>query len=155
HRYWCPTSKGRTALPSCSEDSAYPNGVSSTATLDPDHDAQLPHTTLSIGQTITARIAAAEHLNKETQQRGRYWSLPGRPPALCWTSRQPWLIAVDIYLPTADARQLCRERGIPPATVRAIARACAAYADSKTGRGVSASNHTLGTWAATLARRAR
>ena len=140
-----------------SEGSAYPNGVSSTDTLAPEHDAQLPHTTptLSIGHTITARISRAEALNDEHSQRAHSWALPGRPPALCWTSRQQWLIAVDVYLAADDGRQLCRERGIPPATVRAIARACAAYADSKTGRGVSASNHTLGTWAATLARRAR
>lgn len=129
--------------------------MSSTATLAPVHDAQLPHTTPSIGQTISARISRAEELNDEHPQQGYSWALPGRPPAVCWTNRQQWLIAVDIFLLTEDGRRHCRSLGIAPATVRAIARACAAYADSKTGRGVSASNQTLGAWAAAKARRAR
>ena len=142
-------------LRSCSEGSAYPNDVSSTATLAPDHDAQLPHITPSIGQTILARISRAEELNDEHPQQGCSWALPGRPPALCWTTRQQWLIAVHVFLLTDEGRRRCRSLGIAPATVRAIARACAAFADSKTGRGVSASNQTLGAWAAAKARRAR
>lgn len=133
--------------------------MSSTATLDRHEDASvaLQHhdPQPSIGETIEARINAAEATNRAAGQRGRSWALPGRHPALCWTSRDRWLIAVDVALMSDDGRRLCRTRHLSPTTARAIARGCAAYADSRTGRNLAASNRTISAHAAQRAGRSR
>lgn len=145
-------------MPDSSEGSAYPNDVSSTDTPAPSVDALNPlpsDPTASIGIVIEARITEAQRLNQDQGQRGRSWALPGRPPALCWTGRARWLLAVDVALATEEGRRLCRARHLSPATARAIARGCADYADSTTGRHLTASNRTIGAHAAQRAGRAR
>lgn len=146
-------------MPSCSEGIAFPNGVSSVAALsrqeESPHTLSNPHSDAPIGDTIAANIARAEALNHEHGQRGRSWALPGRAPALCWSGRGRWLLAIDVALATDEGRRLCRERHLSPATARAIARACADFADSGTGRHLTASNRTLGAHAAQRAGRAR
>ncbi len=145
-------------MSSCSEGSAYPNDVSSIATLerqDARHALTTPDSDSSIGQTIEARIAAAEAANLTHGQRGRSWALPGKPPALCWSGRARWLLAVDVALATDEGRRLCRSRHLSPVTARAIARGCADYADSGTGRHLTASNATISAHAAEKAGRTR
>ena len=141
-----------------SEGSAYPNDVSSIATLErrdaPDSLAN-SDSHVSIGRTIEARIAAAEAANRAHGQRGRSWALPGRSPAVCWSGRARWLLAVDVALATDEGRRLCRSRHLSPVTARAIARGCADYADSGTGRHLTASNSTIAAHAAEKAGRTR
>lgn len=144
---------------SYSEGSAYPNDVSSIATPDPhtyaSHTLTTPDSSASIGETIQARIADAETSNKADGQRGHSWALPGRPPALCWSGRARWLLAVDVALLSDEGRRLCRGLRLSIATARIIARACAGFADSLTGRHLTASNQTIAEAAAKLAGRSR
>lgn len=142
-----------------SEGSAYPNDLSSTATPDLSMDAPRTLDTSnpesSIGKTIEGRITQAEEDNRTSNQRGDSWALPGRMPALCWNTRARWLLAVDEALSTEEGRRLCKALHLSPATARAIARGCAAFADPLTGRHLTASNKTIAAHAAKLAGRAR
>jgi len=143
-----------------SEGSAHPNRVSSTGTPVLDRDAPHPLTstlgpTDDLGAAIKANFDAARELNKFTNQRGRSWALDGRNPALGWVTRTRWLVSVDVALASKEGQRLCRERHLSPATARAIARSCAHYADSRNGRGVTASNRTLGALAAARTGRRR
>lgn len=147
-------------MPSCSEGNAYPNDLSSIATPDSHVDANkalhFPDPTdTPIGLIIEARIADAQSRNRASGQRGRSWALPGQPPALCWSGRARWLVAVDVALATEEGRSLCRARHLSPITARAIARGCADFADSSTGRHLTASNATIAARAADLAGRPR
>lgn len=146
-------------MPSYSEGSAYPNEVSSIATLGPhtyaSHTLTNHDPNASLGETITARFADAEASNKSDGQRGESWALLGRPPALCWSSKSRWLLAVDIALLSDEGRRRCRALNLSPATARIIARACAGFADSLTGRHLTASNQTISAAAAKLAGRSR
>lgn len=151
--------KGGTSLPSYSEGSAYPNEVSSIATLDThtyaSHTLTTHDSSASLGEKITANIADAEAANKADGQRGESWALPGRLPALCWSSKARWLLAVDVALLSDEGRRRCRALNLSLATARIIARACAGFADSLTGRHLTASNQTIGEAAAKLAGRSR
>lgn len=132
--------------------------MSSIATLDCQNAPRtltIPDSSPSIGQTIEARIADAEAANRTHGQRGRSWALPGRLPALCWSGRARWLLAVDVALASDEGRRLCRSRHLSPVTARAIARGCADYADSGTGRHLTASNATIAAYAAEKANRSR
>lgn len=147
-------------MPSCSEGIAYLNHLSSNATPDREKVAtstlpypQSPDPTL--GEVITARIAEAELQNHAAGQRGRSWALPGRPPVLCWSGRQRWLISVDVALLSDEGRRLCAEQGISLKAARGVARGCADFADSRTGRHLTASNATIGARAAKLVGRAK
>ena len=141
-----------------SEGSACPIDASSTAVLGGSQDAlqTLDHTDPdSLGTLITARIEAAERENGARGQRGRSWALDGRHPALVWQTRTQWLTGTAAELGCSRGRQLCRQRKLSPRTALFVARACARFADASTGRGVTASNETIGRVAAELAGRAK
>jgi hypothetical protein len=141
-----------------SEGSACPIDVSSTAVLGESQGAveTLDQTNEpDLGGVIRERIEAAAEENRLRGQRGRSWALDGRQPALVWQSRTRWLAGTAAELGCARARQLCRERHLSPRTALLVARACARLADADTGRGVTASNETIGRIAAELAGRPR
>jgi len=125
-------------------------GESQGAPIDLDN-TQEPN----LGDVIRQRIEDAEKENTLRGQRGHSWALDGRQPALVWQSRTKWLTAAAAELACAPGRQLCRKWGVSSRTVLLVARACAHFADSSTGRGVTASNATIGRVAAELADRAR
>jgi len=101
------------------------------------------------------RADAAARLNSDTAQRGHSWSLPHTPPALTWTSSRHWLGQVYDALSASPARKLLAERRLPLPTVFAVASACARLADSRTGRGITASCRTIGVVAGRILRRGR
>lgn len=116
---------------------------------------------VSLAFAVTCRLLDAvetqqrneiEDLNAE--QRGRRtWQRPtperttdGRAPAQvpCWTSRDDWLNAVAVLLATAEgvaARR--RHHRVAAATVMATAKVHAYYAETRTGRHMTASLRTL------------
>lgn len=141
-----------------SEGSACSNDVSSTAVLGESQYAPqtLDHNESdSLGTVIRTRIAAASTENGIRGQRGRSWALDGRHPAFVWQTRSRWLTGAAVELGCSPGRQMCRARHLSPRTALFVARACARFADASTGRGVTASNRTLGRVAAELAGRAR
>lgn len=164
-----PTPKGRLTLQVTSEGSAYPNRVSSIPGPCAVLDAPCPPTTdPSAGVDPDAalhvavadferRITAARALNEATRQSGHSWALTAEPGVLarivCWSSRRRWLTAVASALATREGEALCR-RQIRPIVVLAVARAMARFADSKTGRSVTASAGTIAARAAELLGRA-
>ena len=141
-----------------SEGSAHPNAVSSMSMLGESQGAPIDLDNTqepNLGDVIRQRIVDAEKENTLRGQRGHSWALDGRQPALVWQSRTKWLTAAAAELACAPGRQLCRKWGVSSRTVLLVARACAHFADSSTGRGVTASNATIGRVAAELAGRAR
>lgn len=116
---------------------------------------------VSLAFAVTCRLLDAvetqqrneiEDLNAE--QRGRRtWQRPtperttdGRAPAQvpCWTSREAWLKAVAALLATAEgAAARRRHHRVAAATVMAAAKAHAHYAETRTGRHMTASLRTL------------
>lgn len=148
----------RTSLPSCSEGIAHPNAVSSVPMLG---ESQGVPTDLDktqdpdLGALIRKRIEDAEKENALCGQRGHSWALDGRQPALVWQTRAQWLTGAAVELGCSRGRQLCHQRNLSPRTALLVARACAQFADSDTGRGVTASNATIGRVAAELAGRAK
>jgi len=141
-----------------SEGSAHPNAVSSMSMLGESQGARSDLDNKQepdLGEVIRKRIEDAEKENTLRGQRGHSWALDGRQPALVWQSRTRWLTAAAAELACAPGRQLCRKRGVSPRTTLLVARACAQFADSSTGRGVTASNETIGRIAAELAGRAK
>jgi hypothetical protein len=141
-----------------SEGSACPIDVSSNAMLGESQGARsdLDNThDPDLGEVIRKRIKDAEKENKLRGQRGRSWALDGRQPTLVWQSRTKWLAGTAAELGCARGRQLCRERRLSPRTALLVARACARLADADTGRGVTASNDTIGRIAAELDGRAK
>lgn len=141
-----------------SEGIACPIDVSSNLLLGESpgalQDLELTDTD-SLGDVIRGRIAEAEAENARRGQRGRSWALDGRNPAVVWQTRDGWLTSVAVELGCAQGLQACRKRGLSPRTALFVARACARFADAQTGRGVTASNRTLGRIAAELAGRAK
>jgi len=99
------------------------------------------------------RIEAARQLNDETGQRGRSWAIPVeaglQAKAPCWTSKAGWTTAMAVALDTDESRALCRGR-IRAKVLMAVGKAMARFADSSTGRGVTASNGTIGRVAAEI-----
>ena len=145
-------------MPDSSEGSAHPNAVSSMSMLGESQGAPIDLDNTqepNLGDVIRQRIVDAEKENTLRGQRGHSWALDGRQPALVWHSRTKWLTAAAAELACAPGRQLCRKWGVSSRTVLLVARACAHFADSSTGRGVTASNATIGRVAAELAGRAR
>lgn len=152
-----------------SEVSAYPNGVSSTGvfavlaahyplpTTDHTGPDDLDRTLRRSLAAAEARITAAQQLNEANPQSGRSWALSPEPGALtrtvCWTSRRQWISGVAAALATTEGLELCRRR-IRRAVVLAVARALARFADSRTGRSVTASASTIAAIAAKLLGRA-
>lgn len=152
-------------MPDSSQGSSYPNHVSSTgvcAVLDPpnprptttytdpsDLDQALRHSFAA----AEAAIAAAKRLNEETEQSGDSWALTPKPGILartvCWLSRRQWISDVARALDTAEGVALCQRR-IRRVVVLAVARALARFADSRTGRSVTASAATIAAIAAKL-----
>lgn len=152
-----------------SEGSAYPNGVSSIgacAVLDALHPlptfdlSELAEADQALRRAFAAseaRIAAACRLNEETGQTGFSFALAPEPGKLarvvCWTSRRHWISDVAAALDTDEGGELCRRR-IRRVVVLAVARAMARFADSRTGRSVTASAATIAAIAAKLLGRA-
>ena len=100
--------------------------------------------------TETELAAASAALNRALGQSGHSWSLPTRKPPRVWTSRQHWLTSVASYLACGEGREQCKAGRLSPKTCLAVARAVARYADSSTGRSVTASNRSIGRLAARI-----
>lgn len=96
----------------------------------------------------TPWIDELTQFNTETGQRGRSWTLPVAEGAAAripvWTSRADWLRQVR-YAATemAEGRAACRKEPISVERLVAVAAAHAHFAESATGRGVTASVSTL------------
>lgn len=120
-------------------------GRSELATKADDHQT-LTEEQLQANQQILRDI---EEWNAASGQSGQSWKLPHQPPALVWTSRQQWDLQVSVAVHTSGL-DLLRSRRIPLRTFMAISRACAALADSQTGRSLTASTATIGRRAAQI-----
>lgn len=94
-----------------------------------------------------ARVATIERLNADSDQRGRSWSLPitdgvqARIPA--WTGRTSWKLQLRTILAAEQGQLVCRRHHVSSAAVQALGAAMASFAETGTGRGVSASRETL------------
>ncbi|WP_336883021.1 replication protein [Rhodococcus globerulus] len=97
----------------------------------------------------TENVARIETLNATSNQRGNSWALPtkegqhARTPI--WTSRTQWQHQVRTLLNSPTGTQLCKTHTISTETVFAVAVTHAHYADSKTGRSITASRITIAT----------
>lgn len=116
---------------------------------------------VSLAFAVTCRLLDAVETQQRNEiedlnagQRGRRtWQRPtperttdGRAPAQvpCWTSREAWLKAVAVLLATAEgAAARRRHHRVAAATVMATATAHAHYAETRTGRHMTASLRTL------------
>lgn len=116
---------------------------------------------VSLAFAVTCRLLDAVETQQRNEiedlnagQRGRRtWQRPtperttdGRAPAQvpCWTSREAWLKAVAVLLATAEgAAARRRHHRVAAATVMAAAKAHAHYAETRTGRYMTASLKTL------------
>ncbi|WP_147343782.1 MULTISPECIES: Rep protein [unclassified Rhodococcus (in: high G+C Gram-positive bacteria)] len=91
--------------------------------------------------------AATRHLNESTEQRGRSWSLPVEPTEQArvpvWTSREEWLRQFRHHTTTPAGKALCARNLIKPDKAYVVAQAHAHFAESHTGRGVSAAKSTI------------
>ena len=105
-------------------------------------------------QADTERLQAIEDWNTHCGQTGGSFHLPHRRPPLVWTSRRQWLQQCSVALHVRPG-QLFQRRRIPIVTIMAVARTCAQFADSRTGRRVTASTSTIGRLAAKLLDRDR
>lgn len=98
-----------------------------------------------------ARVArietAAQQLNECSAQRGRSWSLPVEPKEQArvpiWTSRREWLRQFRHHTTTPAGKALCARNLIKPDKAYVVAQAHAHFAESHTGRGVSAAKSTI------------
>lgn len=103
--------------------------------------------------TLVARATAAvdtlHSLNISTGQRGRSFTLPvpdGTQACIpIWSGRTVWLRQLRHALTTHSGREALREQHISVDRLMAVAAAHAHYADSGTGRSVTASRTTLAT----------
>lgn len=97
----------------------------------------------------TENVARIETLNAESNQRGNSWALPvaeglhARTPI--WTSRTQWQHQVRTLLNSHNGTELCRTHAVSTETVFAVAVTHAHYAESRTGRGITASRNTIAT----------
>ncbi|MDV6271525.1 Rep protein [Rhodococcus globerulus] len=91
--------------------------------------------------------AATRQLNKASEQRGRSWALPVEPTEQAripvWTSRREWLRQFRHHINSPAGRALCARRLIKPDKAYAVAEAHADFAESRTGRGVTAARSTI------------
>lgn len=91
--------------------------------------------------------SATRQLNESTDQRGRSWSLPVEPTEQArvpvWTSRREWLRQFRHHTTSPAGRALCARNLIKPDKAYAVAQAHAHFAESHTGRGVSAAKSTI------------
>lgn len=92
---------------------------------------------------LVARTQRAEAFNRDSLQRGSSWALTesesGAVP--CWTSRRDWIAQVAALL--AENSQVLRSKKVAADTVLAVARAMARFAESATGRRMTASRERL------------
>ncbi len=91
--------------------------------------------------------SATRQLNESTDQRGRSWSLPVEPTEQArvpvWTSRREWLRQFRHHTTSPVGKALCARHLIKPDKAYAVAQAHAHFAESHTGRGVSAAKSTI------------
>lgn len=91
--------------------------------------------------------SATRQLNESTDQRGRSWSLPVEPTEQArvpvWTSRREWLRQFRHHTTSPAGKALCARNLIKPDKAYAVAQAHAHFAESHTGRGVSAAKSTI------------
>jgi hypothetical protein len=98
-----------------------------------------------------ARVAQIEEttqqLNKASDQRGSSWALPVEPTEQArvpvWTSRSEWLRQFRYHTNSSAGKALCARRLIRPDKAYVVAEAHAHFAESRTGRGVTASKSTI------------
>lgn len=97
----------------------------------------------------TENVARIETLNATSNQRGNSWALPvtegqhARTPT--WTGRTQWQHQVRTLLNSPAGAQLCKTHTVGTETVFAVAVTHAHYAESRTGRSITASRHTIAT----------
>ena len=110
----------------------------------------------------TENVAHIETLNATSNQRGNSWALPvaegqhARTPT--WTSRPQWQHQVRTLLNSPTGAQLCKTHTVSTETAFAVAVTHAHYAESSTGRSITASRNTIATRAGvsiTAVKRAR
>ncbi|OYD61085.1 hypothetical protein BDB13_6023 [Rhodococcus sp. OK302] len=86
-------------------------------------------------------------INESSDQRGRSWALPVEPAEQAripvWTSRREWLRQFRHHIDTPAGKTLCARRLIKPDKAYAVAEAHAHFAESHTGRGVTAAKSTI------------
>lgn len=91
--------------------------------------------------------SATRRLNESSDQRGQSWALPVEPAEQAripvWTSRREWLRQFRHHIDTPVGKSLCARRLIKPGKAYAVAEAHAHFADSRTGRGVTAAKSTI------------
>lgn len=99
-------------------------------------------------RVATENVARIESLNAESGQRGNSWALPvtGQHPRIpIWTSRTHWQHQVRTLLNSPTGTQLCKTHTVSTETTFAVAVTHAHYAESKTGRSITASRITIAT----------
>lgn len=88
-------------------------------------------------------------VSKDLARRRGSWHLPVTDGAYstipAWTSRESWIDQVDSALASAEGRDLCRANRVSATAARAVAAAHAGYADSGTGRTVTAAVASIAT----------
>ncbi|KJF19342.1 hypothetical protein SZ00_06269 (plasmid) [Rhodococcus sp. AD45] len=105
-------------------------------------------TAVDAALAAVARIdTATQQLNKSSDQRGRSWALPVEPTEQArvpvWTSRCEWLRQFRHHINTPAGKALCARRLIKPDKAYSVAEAHAYFAESRTGRGVTAAKSTI------------
>ncbi|MGW3483886.1 replication protein [Rhodococcus indonesiensis] len=144
-------------MPGTSQGNAHPEpDTTNQPTIQAGAPAHPPHTPTTppgdpewdtLVAQATAAVDALHTLNTTTGQRGRSFSLPvpdGRHARIpIWSGRTTWLRQLRQALTTDTGREALRKHHISIDRLMAVAAAHAHYADSATGRGVTASRTTL------------
>lgn len=101
----------------------------------------------SLVARASRRVSEVEALNADGEQRGRSWALPIAPGSRArtpvWSSRSLWQHQLRCQLRTAEGSALCRQHHVSAEAVHAVGVAHAGFADSRTGRDVTASREIL------------
>lgn len=94
-----------------------------------------------------ATVERVEALNTSSAQRGNSWALPvapgdtGRLPV--WSGRAQWQRQVRALLNSDAGAELCKSNSVSTESTFAVAVVHAGLAESRTGRGVTASRTTI------------
>ncbi|QSE72460.1 replication protein [Rhodococcus sp. PSBB049] len=144
-------------MPGTSQGNAHPEpDTTNQPTIQAGAPTHPPHTPTTppgdpewdtLVAQATAAVDALHTLNTTTGQRGRSFSLPvpdGRHARIpIWSGRTTWLRQLRQALTTDTGREALHKHHISIDRLMAVATAHAHYADSATGRGVTASRTTL------------
>jgi hypothetical protein len=94
-----------------------------------------------------ANVEKVEALNAESAQRGNSWALPVAPGGHghrpVWSGRAQWQRQVRALLNSDTGTELCKSNSVSTEATFAVAVVHAGLAESRTGRGVTASRTTI------------